>query len=87
MHPDLVGAPGLQVHLEQAGEGQHCRVEFDPYHLGVPGLARADLFVGRMSERPPRIARNDRMNPLQTLENGLQAPKTAAAHNRHRTRL
>ena len=54
-------------------------IEFELDHFGVAGLAGADLLVAGIGDRAAGKAGNDRFDAGDALENGLGAPKTAAA--------
>src|SRR3981189_831038 len=67
-----------EEHLEDFLERHLLRVEGELDHLGVAGLARADLLVAGVCRLSPRVAGLDRFHALEVVEYGFQAPETAS---------
>ena len=55
------------------------RVEHDAHDLGVPGLARADVFVGRVGGEAPGISDRRAQHAVEAPEESLGAPEAAHA--------
>src|SRR5262249_10253322 len=64
--------------LQQVFEGDHLRIVGDLDHLGVAGVARADLAVRWVGHPPASIARLDLLHTLQLIIHCLKAPEAAA---------
>src|SRR5258705_12019999 len=70
-----------EEHLEDFLERHLLRVKGELDHLGVAGLARADLLVAGVCRLSPHVAGLDRFHALEVVEYGLQAPETASGQS------
>jgi hypothetical protein len=73
------GVVGFPMDLEQFRKRNDIGVVGDLDHFRMPGLARADLFIGRILDVSSGVARDDRLDSLDPLKHGLGAPETTAA--------
>ena len=67
----------LEEDLQQVGVGDLLRVEGDQHRLGVAGLRRADLLVGRVRGGPVLVADRRRVDAVEFPEQPLRAPEAA----------
>ncbi len=68
-----------EEHAQQVFVGDDVRIERHLHHLGMPGVAGADLLVGRVRDLPAGESRGHARHPAQFQEHRLQAPEAAAA--------
>src|SRR5258708_14588837 len=67
----------LEEDLEQVGVGDLLGIEGDEDRLGVAGLARADLLVGRVRSPPAHVSNRRRVDAVQNPEQPLRPPQAA----------
>ena len=65
--------------LEDLAQRDRLRIEADPHHLVVAGIAPADLFVARVQCLAVAVAGLDRAHALHPLVHRLGAPEAATA--------
>ena len=65
--------------LQQFAQADLGRIELHPHHLGMTGVAAADLLVCGPGHLAVAVARLHRQHALHLLEHRFGAPEAAAA--------
>ena len=68
-----------EKHFEDFFERHHRGIKRNPHYFRVPGASATYLLVGGIGIFAAHIARLDRNDAFEFVENRLQAPETAAA--------
>jgi hypothetical protein len=64
--------------VEQVAKGDFRRIVGYLHNLDVPGIAGADLTVGRIVDVSTHVAGERRLYAGHAIENGLDTPKSPA---------
>src|SRR5512139_574331 len=67
-----------EEHLQQVAVRNHVWVEAHLHHLGVAGVAVADVLVGRVLRVAPHVAGDGGFDAAQAVEHRFEAPEAAA---------
>jgi len=71
------GVMGCKENVEQVRIADDRRVIADADRFGMAGRARADLFIGRVGDRPADITALDALDALEVLIDSFRAPESA----------
>ena len=78
LHVQGGGIVNNEENFQQLTKRNDFGVEADADHLGMAGIAAADVLIGRGRGVPAHVTGFDRMHALQLVEHRLNAPETTA---------